>query len=330
MRKRNIKTVILMGMTASMLLTGCQIGKTDIIVSKSLSSKQAFQIGTMTCSMTEAKVYLVNYQNIYGSAYGINLWEGDYGANSLEEYVKDVTISELSQIICMDLLAEEQEITLTEKEKEQVAEAAEAYYETLNKAEISYMGVTENDLVTYYEHYALAQKLYNSLTEGVNDEVSDDEARVMEAMQIYVTDETKAREIAEKLTAGEDFASVANNYNEATSIEITIARDDMPEEVEEEAFRLDDNEISGMITTENGYYFIKCLNKYNEELTDANKGNIVRKREKEAFDDIYEAFVQKQNSYLNVEAWEGLEIDTEDDITTSSFFEMYETYCSES
>lgn len=330
MRKKCIKTMVLIGMTASMLLTGCQIGKTDVIVSKSLSSKQAFQIGTMTCSMTEAKVYLANYQNIYGSAYGINLWEGDYGENSLEKYVKDVTISELSQIICMDLLAEEQEITLTEKEKEQVAEAAEAYYETLSKAEISYMGVTENDLATYYEHYALAQKLYNSLTEGVNDEVSDDEARVIEAMQIYVTDETKAQEIAGKLAAGEDFASVANNYNMASSIEITIARDDMPEEVEEEAFRLDDNEISGMITTENGYYFIKCLNKYNEELTEANKANIVRKREKEAFDDIYEAFIQKQNSCLNIEAWEGLEIDTGADITTDCFFEIYETYCSES
>lgn len=330
MRKKNIKTVILMGVTASMLLTGCQIGKTDIIVSKSLSSKQAFQIGTMTCSMTEAKVYLVNYQNIYGAAYGINLWEGDYGENSLEKYVKDVTISELSQIICMDMLAEEQEITLTEKEKENVKEAAKAYYETLNKDEISYMGVTESDLVTYYEHYALAQKLYHSLTEKVNEEVSDDEARVMEAMQIYVTDEKKAQEVAGKLAAGEDFASVASNYNEGSSIEITIARDDMPKEVEEEVFRLDDNEISGMITTDSGYYFMKCLNKYNEELTDANKANIVQKREKEAFDDIYEAFIEKQNSNLNVEAWEGLEIDTEADITTDCFFEIYETYCSES
>lgn len=104
----------------------------------------------------------------------------------------------------------------------------------------------------------------------------------------------------------------------------------MPEEVEEEAFRLDDNEISGMIATENGYYFIKCLNKYNEELTDANKVNIVAKREKEAFDDIYEAFIEEQSSVLNVEAWESLEMDTGGTITTNRFFEIYDTYCSES
>ena len=44
------------------------------------------------------------------------------------------------------------------------------------------------------------------------------------------------------------------------------------------AFQLDDNAVSGMIAAGNGYYFIKCLNKYNEELTEANKSNIVEKR----------------------------------------------------
>ena len=328
MRRRG-KSLLAAGVAAMCLLSGCQVGNTDIVMSKSLSSKQAFRIGTMTCSMTEAKVYLANYQNIYGSAYGIDLWEEDFGENSLESYVKDVTISELSQIIAMDLLAEDQGITLSDKEKEQISEAAKAYYDTLGKKEISYMGVTSGDIVTYYEHYALAQKLYQSLTGSVNEEVSDDEARVMEAMQIYVTDETKASEVAEKLAAGEDFASVANNYNEASAIEITIARDDMPKEVEDEAFRLDDNEISGMITTDDGYYFIKCLNKYNEELTDANKINIVQKREKEAFDDTYEEFIEKQKSYFNVKAWDAVEVDTDSDITTNRFFEIYDTYCSE-
>lgn len=104
----------------------------------------------------------------------------------------------------------------------------------------------------------------------------------------------------------------------------------MPKEVEDEAFRLDDNEISGMITTDDGYYFIKCLNKYNEELTDANKINIVQKREKEAFDDIYEEFIEKQKSYFNVKAWDAVEVDTDSDITTNRFFEIYDTYCSES
>ena len=186
----------------------------------------------------------------------------------------------------MDLLAQSQGTTLSEEELAQVAKASEEYYNSLSEAEISYMGgVTKGDIEEYYEHYALAQKLYNSLTNGVNGEVSDDEARVIEIMQIYVTSKDKAAEVSEKLAAGEDFATVANNYNELSSIQITVARDDLSQKVEDVAFNLDNDEISDEIETDNGYYFIKCLNKYDEELTEANKSNICLLYTSDAADD---------------------------------------------
>ncbi len=312
---------------SAMLLTGCKIGNKNFVISNSLNDRQVFKIADASCGLKEAKVYLVNYQNIYGTAYGLNLWEHDFGDTSLEEYIKDITIAELTRVVCMNLLAEEQGMELTEEELTQVKEAAGVYYQSLTEAEITYMGVSEKDIAEYYEHYALAQKLYNSLTSEVNEEVSDDEARVMEIMQIYVTDAEDASEVERKLSDGEDFASVANNYNELSSIQVTVSRDDLPEEVEKIAFGLDNNEISGRIDVEGGYYFIRCINKYNEELTEANKVNIVEKREKEAFDDVYNAFVSTLDSYLNEDVWNNLELNTESEIKTNSFFEVFETYC---
>ena len=131
-----------------------------------------------------------------------------------------------------------------------------------------------------YEDYALANKVYQSLTQSVDEEVSDDEARIMEAMQIYVKTQDKAEEVSAKLAAGEDFAAVASNYNQKPVIEITFGRGDLPEEVEKAAFELDDGAVSDCIQTDDGFYFIKCINKFNEELTDANKSNIVDAREK--------------------------------------------------
>lgn len=309
-----------------MCLGGCQIGNRQIVVSGSLSDKQVFKIGSATCGVKEAKVYLTNYQNIYGTAYGLNLWEHDFGDNSLTQYVKDITLEELTHVICMDLLAESQEVSLSEEEKADVASAAKEYYASLSEDEIAYLAVTESDIAEYYAHYALAQKLYHSLTNGVNDEVSDDEARVIEIMQIYVTDETKAAEVLSKLKKGDDFASVANNYNQLSSIQVTVSRDELPAEVEKVAFDLDNGEISDEIPVDHGYYFIKCLNKYDEELTEANKSNIVEKREKEAFDDIYNEYVSGLSSYLNQNLWDELELDTDAAITTDSFFEVFEKY----
>ena len=310
----------------SMALTGCQIGNKDIVVSGTLSSRQVFTLDKSACSLKEAKVYLANYQNIYGTAYTIDLWQHDFGDASLLDYVKDITLEELTRVYTMDLLAQSQEVTLSEDETAKVAEAAKEYYASLSEDETAYMDVAEADIAEYYTHYALAQKLYHSLTNGVNEEVSDDEARVMEIMQIYVTDEDRAHEVEQKLAQGDDFASVANNYNELSAIQVTVSRDDLPDEV---AFQLDDNAVSGMIAAGNGYYFIKCLNKYNEELTEANKSNIVEKREKEAFDDVYNEFVASLSSRLNTDLWDGIELTTDGSIQTNSFFAVFEKYCGE-
>lgn len=311
----------------SFLLTGCQLGNKAIVVSGSLNNRQVFEIGGRTCELKEARVYLTNYQNIYGTAYTIDLWRHDFGDESLMDYVKAVTLEELTRIYCMNLLAEEQEMTLSEEELEKVAGAAQEYDASLSEEERAYLGVSESDIVTYYEHYALAQKLYHSLTNEVDEEVSDDEARVMEIMQIFVSDGDKAMQVRQRLESGEDFATVANNYNELPAIQVTVSRDDLPKEVEETAFKMDNDEVSGMITVENGYYFIRCLNKYDEKLTEANKANIVEKRQKEAFDDVYNEFVASLSSNLNEELWDTMVLETDGTMTTSSFFEIFEKYC---
>lgn len=329
MKRKNTCGLVGTVLALTMMVSGCQVGNHDIVVMNTLSNKQVFQIGGEECSLKEAEVYLCNYSNLYGTAYTIDLWQHDFGENSLEDYVKDITLEELTRVYCMDLLAESQQVALNDEEKKLVSDAAEEYYGSLTKKEISYMEVQKADIEEYYGHYALAQKLYNSLTNGVNEEVSDDEARVMEIMQIYVSDESKALEVKSKLESGDDFASVASNYNELSAVSVSVSRDDLPEEVEEVAFQLDDNEVSGMISASNGYYFIKCLNKYDVEQTEENKSNIVEKREKEAFDDVYHAFVSNLDSRLNENLWDNLELGTEEDITTSSFFSVYQKYCSD-
>ncbi len=327
-RRRKRKGIVCVLLAALfMLLSGCRIGGRDIVVSGIAGSKDVFRIGGAACSLKETKVYLANNRNIYGTACGVNLWEHDFGDNSLTKYIKDVTLDELTKIYCMNLLAQSREMTLSEDETKAVTEAAKEYYEGLSADELVYMGVLEADIREYYTHYALARKLYSSLTNGVNEEVSDDEARVMEIMQIYVSDAAKAAEVRAKLKNGDDFAAVANNYNELSAIQITVSRDGLDEEVEKIAFSLDNDEISGMITVENGYYFIKCLNKYDVELTEANKSNIVEKREKEAFDDVYNAFVSSLSSDINNEVWSGITLDMEGGIETDSFFEVFEKHC---
>lgn len=325
-KKIRIKAACTALLCLSLCLTGCKIGSKEIIVSNPLGSKQVFQIGSMVCTLKEAKVYLVNYQNIYGTAYGLDLWQHDFGDDALETYVKNITLQELAQVVCMNQLAREKGMELSQEEWNKIDLASSEYYKSLTKEEISYMGVSESEIKEYYEHYALAQKLYQSITDVVNEEVSDDEARVMEIMQIFVSSQERADEVAMRLAQGEDFASLANNYNESGSIQALVSRDDLESAVEQIAFQMENNEISGKIAVDGGFYFIKCLNKYQKELTEANKSNIVEKREKEAFDKEYNGFADSLRSSINEKLWNNLDIEIGSEMKTDSFFEIFHSY----
>lgn len=325
--RRRMLAALLM-LIVLMSVCGCRVGKTAVIFTKELGSNEVFRIGDTVCMLPEAKVYLCNYQNIYGSAYGIDLWKHESEDQSLEQYVKDITISQLARIVCMDELAKQKELVLTEDEKKQAKEAAKTYYTSLTEDERSYMDITQEGLAGMYEDYALAQKLYQSLTEDINAEVSDDEARIMEAQQIYVTDKKQADKVKQALKDGKDFLSVAADYNESGKIAITFGRGDLPQKVEDAAFNIEDGEITDCIAAGDGYYFIKCINKFNQELTDEHKLTIVKNRETAAFDDTYDQFVKEHESVLNTALWDNVRVEEEEKIKTDSFFEVYEKYFS--
>lgn len=329
MRKKVLAISLVLAMLAA-TLCGCRIGDTQyIFYQKKVNSKTVFSVNDLQCTTKEAKIYFCNYRNIYGNAYGVDTWEHLPNTADLEHYVKQVTLAELSRVFCMTLLAQQQEFALTEEETERVNKAAQEYYSSLNESELEYMDVRLDEVQTAYEHYALAMKLYNTLTEGVNEEVSDDEARVIRVLQIYVPDQETADKVEEGLNNGTDFAAVAATYNKKAAVEVTVARGDYPQNVEDIAYNLEEGTASDMIPASDGFYFVKCISKFEPELTEENKITILKRREKEQFDDQYAAFVESCSFELNDEIWGALSFDdlaNPDLIETASFFEVYNRY----
>lgn len=325
MKKYRAAAVILAVCLIAPAFTGCKIGDREIrIEARQLKNhKTVFRMNDYKCDIKYAKLYFCNYRNLYGQVHGIRLWEKDDMQKDLESYAKSVAVEELSRIICMGLLAEEDGMKLSEEEQEKAGAAAEEYYESLTKAERKFMDVNKSDIQTAYEDYALAQKLYAVLTEGTDEEVSDDEARVIRVQQLVLKDKEQAAAAEKKLKDGEEFTAVAASFGKSGNLESLVARGEYPEAVEEIAFNLDDGECSPMIEAEDSYYFIFCLNKYEEELTEKNKEIIRMNREEERFDDTYQAFVEAAEFQFNDELWSEVTLKDTEDITTDTFFSVY-------
>ena len=253
MKKKRWKLagIFLMAALTVPSLGGCKVGNTQIRLSSGqLRNHNAIVwINDHKYDIRYAKLYLCNYRNLYGKAYGTDLWES-YDAD-LEQYVKDVTIQELTHIACMDILAENQDMHLSEQEKKQAARAAKEYYQSLTEEEKTFIGLYEREIRTAYEEYALAEKLYHALTQGTDEEVSDDEARVMRVKQIYITDQAKAQSYLTQLQGGTDFETLAQTVNEADAVDITVNRSTFSDEIIQKLFALTDGGITDIIEADN-------------------------------------------------------------------------------
>ena len=305
------------------MLTGCRIAGREIRISSDLSRDTIFRIGDLNCSINEFRVYLANYKNLYGTLYETDFWENAKDSGELGNELKKEALMQLTEVYTLCVYASGNDITLTEDEIAMCDEAAKEYYDSLTKPEISYMGVSENELSKMYQNYALAQKAYSVIMKGIDFEVSEDEARIMDAELIFTTEKAKAREAVLKAREARDFASVASTYTELPYVSVSFGRGEYPENIEKVVFNLENGEHSNVIEGEDGYYVFYCVNKYDEELSEKRKDEIYNQRINEAMDEIYS--YQKENavSLLNDDLYAKTELDTSSDIATDTFFEIY-------
>ncbi|MBP7319894.1 MAG: peptidyl-prolyl cis-trans isomerase [Lachnospiraceae bacterium] len=324
-------TLILLCISIIISLCGCSFGKTKVVWTGAFASNQVFKMDDEVCTIGEINIIMANYRNLYLNSYGKELWSRSASTSeySLEAYIKDTALNQLSKMTCMNLLAKERKVQLSSAEDKQVEEASTQYYDSLSKEEISELKINKDDIRKLYGKYALSTKLYSELTVGVNEEVSDDDARIMHVMQIVVSSSTKASKISEKLEQGTDFTSLANLYNEQQQIETFVSRTEVPSNVERTIFTMDNDQISPCIEAEKKFYFYKVLDKFDKEKTDANKIVIVQNRARTAFDNVYEDFSQKVKANLNDALWDDYKLHYSEAIKTEQFFQIFDKYLGE-
>lgn len=358
MRKNSLYRRIAMAILAALLVTGCQrSGETTgeaaeeptVVLTSGFARNEVFKIESMSGTLPEIMVYLVNMQEQYESVYGKEIWQRDLNGTTLAESVKDTVLANLAQVKAMNLLAQKHNVTLDEMEKQFAKEAAKEYYESLNETEIAVMQVDEELLAQMYEEYALANKVYEYIIKDINPEISDDEARTITVdyilIKTYTTDGTgakieyseedkqEARDLAEDILRqakeeGSDFKELVLKYSEGDKGTYSFGKGETEEGFEQAAFNLATGEISNLVETPSGFYIIKCLSTFDKDQTSANKVKIVEEKREEVFGEEYDAFAQGLTRDINEKLWESISLVDDEEVTTRQFFNIYHDYFS--
>jgi len=321
-------------------LTGCS---KDYVLTTAFGSKELMRINNVSCYLPEMMLYLTTVQNKYEAVYGSELWKESENGVTLEQKVKDMVLAKVAQVKVMNLMAKSYDLELTEDEKALVETTAESFFDSLNDTEKLMIGVTKEDIVSFYTEYAMANKVYEYVIRDVNPEISDDEARTITVQQILIktyaldsngkrlefTDRMrqealeKAEDVREMLLEEDaSFESIAATYNEGDEITYTFGRGEMSESFEEAAFSLDKDEISEIIETEYGYHIIKCVSDFDLAKTQENKVEILKVRKEEVFDETYDAFVLTLTKTLNTKLYDSISMIHDDRVTTTGFFDV--------
>ena len=298
--------------------SGCGLMEnTEIVFTTGLSGEQLFKIGKSVCTLPEAMIYVMDYQRQYEGVYGVEMWEHD---------LKDTIVDQLASMKAITLLAGDYEVSLSSDEEKKVSQAAEDYYGALTEEQIEYMDLELKDVESLYRDHALSGKVYEEITKDVNTEVSDDEARIITVQQIRLDSAETAQSVKEQLDEGRDFAAVASSYSLDSQVTYTFGRGEHDAAYEEAAFALENDQVSDVIETEDGYYILKCVNNFDQEATEDNKVTMVEKRRDELFESVYEKLVADTPSQFNSRLWEKVHFADWTGEMPPDFLAIYEEY----
>jgi foldase protein PrsA len=328
------------------LLTLCGCGGTQVVLTTGFNKDEIFIVGSESCSIQELEIYLTNIQNTYENVYGEEIWNVTSDGVTFEDSIKNTALAELAQVKTLYLMAMDRGLTLDPETKILVANAAHEYYASLNDAEIEAMGASEELIEEMYSQIALAQSAYDEIIGDISPEISDDEARYVRVRIIYMrtayrngdslipyTNSDYERvyatlnDIRTGLLDGTlDFETEAARYNEADETVISFGKGMVDPALEEEAFSLAGDEISDIVKTSDGLYLMQCISTLDRTQTDANKVLITEKLRDEAFETVYNEYLESLIRNLNTELWKTVTLNTDPQIKTCNFFEIYDNY----
>ncbi len=274
----------------------------------------------------QAMLIVATEKNRYEKVYTDQIWKVALeDGRTFEAYLLDQVKEFLTNLKTMELLADRQKLVLTSAEQSRLKALAARYYEGLTEEDRKYTGAGEEDVLTVYQDYYMANKVVGAMTEGIDLEVSDSEAKVISVQMIQISSREAAEAVYRRVSQeGSDFLSVAKETSEGEKTELLLGRGELPETVENAAFSLTAGEMSPLIECEGWYYIIRCVSDYDAEATELRKTRIYEERKNQVFRQIYEQFGADSPAVFAEDFWPEIHFDGNDGSTTTDFFLLYQ------
>lgn len=314
---------------AATTITGCSGSlDTEAVVMTVGDEEVTLGVANFYARMTQAQ-----YETYYLSMMSSNgmtmtaedMWNQEYEGETTEQTTKDGLLESLQNMYLIAQHAEEYGVSLTEEEKDAISEAAAQFDEDNTDEAKEAVSGYKKDIEKYLELVTIQTKMDSPMKEGVDEEVSDEEAAQKAMNYVFfsytTTDEsgnsaelsddektalqTTAQNLSERVKAGEDMADVAEESS-ATVQEATFDGESTTYDADliaaadalEEA-----GDVTDVIETDSGLYVAQLTSLLDRDATDARKDEIVEERRQEQYDSLLEEWRDATEISVDEKVW---------------------------
>jgi len=262
-------------------------------------------IGDSDIPASEVFYILYNLQATY-EMYGITDWEAEYSdGQTYADMLKGEVENSVLQINYLYSLAKAYDVELTDEQKETIETDITSFMDYIGDTVKERYGFTEDNIREIYTKSYMGSNGYEAAIAEIVAEQSDDvieenkyrtiqhilistsqettetdesgetvEAETVDAEAYKAEKLTLAEEVLARAQAGEDFTTLAEEYNEDSGSEYSlnaagtdVSGTSFVTEFVEAANALGDDEISAIVETEYGFHIIKCITTFDEEVS---------------------------------------------------------------
>lgn len=328
--KKGMALVLAGAMSSSVLLAGCGKSIDKDAVVATLGDKEI----SLGLANFMAQYQAITYDSLFLSSYGEQMWSQDvFGSGTtMTESVKDNVMEQLELDYLLEQHMEDYNVEITDEELADIKTAAQQFMSDNTAKAIKVTGAEEEYVAEMLRLAQVSSKMEATIKAEADTEVSDDEAaqKTFSYIQIktdshkdddgntveYTEEEKKeladtAEAVAE--AAAEDFdAAAEDNGYEVQTYSYGSDEDNSTMDVvaTDAADKLKEGEVSGLLTAEDGtYYIVRLDSEFDKEATDKKKEEIVKNRQTEHYNEVKDGYLKDADWTVNEDVWKAVNFD---------------------
>ena len=309
--------------------TACMTGCSGSIDTDAVVATVGGEDVTLGVANFYARMQQGQYETYYASMMGTTpeeMWSQEYTeGTTLEDETKDGVLEMLEDLYVISQHAEEYEVALTEDEEKAISDAAAQFDADNTDGAKEAVSGYRKDVEKLLQLLTVQTKMEDKMKEGVDEEVSDEEAAQKSMQYVYfsftstddsgnstqMTDEEKeelrseAQDFDGQVKDGEDFESAAESAG--VEVRTTTFDSESTSPAEDLIAAVDaleaEGDVTDVIETDSGLYVAKLTSLLDRDATDQEKENIVEQRRQDQYDSLLEEWRGAADITVDEKVW---------------------------